>query len=329
MTENNQNFTIVYLGSPNFAVKPLLALLEAGYNVPLVITQPDRPKGRKRQLTPTAVKQAAEERGIKVLATPNANKPEIIAEIKAVQPDLLVVAAFGQLMSEELVHTAPMGAINIHGSILPKYRGASPIQQAIMDGETETGITIMYIAPRLDAGDMLAKAACEIKPQDNTGTLRERLSEIGADLLLKTIPQMRAGDIIPEVQDETAATYAAKITIATEQIDWQKPAAELHNLVRGLAPDTSAYTCYAEPTKDEPQRLKIWQTEVVDEVVDAEAENAAPGEVIKADSNGLMVATGRGVLKLITVQPAGKNQMNAAAWWRGRRDLQAAKLILQ
>ncbi|MBQ2888694.1 MAG: methionyl-tRNA formyltransferase [Firmicutes bacterium] len=328
MTENltkKQNFTIVYLGSPDFAVKPLLALLDAGYNVPLVITQPDRPKGRKRQLTPTAVKQVAEEKGIKVLATPNANKPEIIEEIKAVQPDLLVVAAFGQLMGEELVHTAPMGAINIHGSILPKYRGASPIQQAIIDGETETGITIMYIAPRLDAGDMLAKATCEIKPQDNTGTLRERLSEIGSNLLLKTITRMRAGDIIPEVQDEAAATYAGKITIATEQIDWQKPAAELHNLVRGLTPDTSAYTCYVEPAKDEQQRLKIWQTEVAD----TEAGNAAPGEVIKADSNSLMVATGQGVLKLITVQPAGKNQMNAAAWWRGRRDLQAAKLIFE
>ena len=136
---------------------------------------------------------------------------------------------------------------------------------------------------------------------------------------------MRAGDIVPQVQDETAATYAGKITTATEQIDWQKPAAELHNLVRGLTPDTSAYTCYVEPGKDEPQRLKIWQTEVADTA----AENACPGEVLKADSNGLMVATGVGVLKLITVQPAGKNQMNAAAWWRGRRDLQAAKLILK
>lgn len=322
MTADNQDFKIIYFGSPDFAVPPLLKLLEAGYTVPLVITQPDRPKGRKHQLTPTAVKQAAQERGIRVLAVENANRPEVIAEIAAVKPDLLVVAAFGQIMREELVAAAPLGAINIHGSLLPEYRGASPIQQAIIDGRTETGITIMYIAPRLDAGDMLAQRSCPILPQDNTGTLRERLSAIGAELLLATIAKMRAGAIKPVPQDESRATYAGKLTAGQERLDWQKPAISLHNLVRGLTPDASAYTCYHEQAGGEPVRLKIWQTEPAGE----HKTNAAPGQVLTADKDGLLVATGQGVLRLITVQPAGKGRMNAAAWWRGRRDLQNISL---
>lgn len=315
MEADKQNFKIVYFGSPDFAVPPLLRLLDEGYSVPLVITQPDRPKGRKRQLTPTAVRTAAEQQGIRVLAVENANRPEVIAEIAAAKPDLLVVAAFGQLMSEELVHTAPLGAINIHGSLLPEYRGASPIQQALIDGREQTGITIMYIAPRLDAGDILAQQACPILPQDNTGSLRERLSAIGAELLSDTIAKMRAGQISPTPQDETLASYAAKLTAESERLDWQKPAINLHNLVRGLTPDTSAYTFYKEQTTDEPLRLKIWQTALTNET----ARSLAPGMVLSADKEGLLVTTGDGVLKIITVQPAGKGQMNAAAWWRGRR----------
>lgn len=321
MTDNKHNFRIVYLGSPDFAVPPLLKLLDAGYTVPLVITQPDRPKGRKHQLMPTAVKCAAEANGIKVLATENANQPEIVAEVAAAKPDILVVAAFGQIMRDALVNTAPMGAINIHGSLLPKYRGASPIQQALIDGETETGVTIMYIAPRLDSGDMLAQVSCPILPDDNTGTLREKMSHIGAELLIETIEKMRNGSITPQPQDEALATYAGKITAEQERINWQLPAAALHNLVRGLTPDTSAYTCFAEAA-DKDARLKIWQTELAD----GEATNAAPGQVIAADKKGLLVAAGSGVIRLVTVQPPGKGQMKAADWWRGRRDLQESGL---
>lgn len=320
MTTDKHSFRIVYLGSPDFAVPPLLRLLDEGYTVPLVITQPDRPKGRKRQLTPTAVKMAAEEKGIKVLAVENANEPDVVAEIAAAKPDLLVVAAFGQIMRDALVGTAPMGAINIHGSLLPKYRGASPIQQALIDGESETGVTIMYIAPKLDSGDMLAKAATAILPEDNTGTLRERLSVMGADLLIDTIEKMRAGDISPIAQDEAQVTYAGKLTAEQERFDWQQSAESLHNLVRGLTPDTSAYTCYRED--GELVRLKIWQTALCQ----AEQAKAAPGEVITADKGGLTVATVDGAIKLVVVQPVGKGQMKAADWWRGRRDLQAAGL---
>lgn len=319
MNIDKHNFKIVYLGSPDFAVPPLMRLLDEGYSVPLVITQPDRPRGRKHQLCPTAVKQAAQDKGIPVLAVENANAPDVVAQVAAAQPDLLVVAAFGQIMREELVGTAPLGAINIHGSLLPKYRGASPIQQALIDGETHTGVTIMYIAPRLDAGDMLGRAEVDILPEENTGTLRERLSLIGADLLVDVVEQLRCGTAKATPQDEALVTYAGKLTAELERVDWGKSAEAIHNLVRGLTPDTSVYTCFAEPGKDEPQRLKIWQTApATDEAY------AAPGTVIAADKAGLTVATGFGAIKLLTVQPPGKGQMKAADWWRGRRDLQAA-----
>lgn len=326
MANDKHSFRIVYLGSPDFAVPPLQRLLAEGYAVPLVITQPDRPKGRKRQLTPTAVKVATEEQGIKVLAVENANAPDVVAEIAAAKPDLLVVAAFGQIMRDALMATAPMGAINIHGSLLPKYRGASPIQQALIDGESKTGVTIMYIAPKLDSGDMLAKAETEILPEDNTGTLRERLSHLGAELLIDTIEKMRAGEISPIKQNEAEVTYAGKITAEQERLDWEQSAVNLHNLVRGLTPDTSAYTCYTEPQTKESVRLKIWQTALIDaENFNGEIHGTA-GEVITADKSGLTVATADGAIKLVTVQPIGKGQMKAADWWRGRRDLQESGL---
>lgn len=316
MTHNsdNENFRIVYLGSPQFAVPPLKALLAAGYDVPLVVTQPDRPKGRKRQLTPTDVKLAAEEVGIRTLAVADVNVPEVVAEIVSAKPDLLVVAAFGQLLKEPLLQAAKLGAINIHGSLLPEYRGASPIQQALIDGRDETGVTIMYIAKKLDAGDMLSSETCRILPDDNTGSLRERLSDMGAALLLKTITEMREGAVKPVPQDEAYATYAGKITAEQERLDWNLSAVSLHNLVRGLTPDTSAYTCYDEQGSE--VRFKIWRTELADS-----AEKALPGTVVAADKKGLLVACGEGCLRLVNVQPSGKGQMDAAAWWRGRRDL--------
>ncbi len=328
MTQNsdNKNFKIVYLGSSQFAVPPLKALLAAGYDVPLVVTQPDRPKGRKQKLTPTYVKLAAEEAGIRTLAVPDVNEPGSVAEILAVKPDLLVVVSFGQLLKEAVMQAARLGAINIHGSLLPEYRGASPIQQALIDGREETGVTIMYIAKKLDAGDMLSRETCRILPEDNTGSLRERLADMGAELLLQTLSEMRAGTSKAVPQDETKATYVGKITAERERLDWHLSAADLHNLVRGLTPDTSAYTCYDEQGSE--VRFKIWRTELPDSAetakITANTANAGeilPGTVVLADKKGLLVACGEGYLRLVQVQPAGKGQMDAAAWWRGRRDL--------
>jgi methionyl-tRNA formyltransferase len=260
------------------------------------------------------VKLAAEEVGIRTLAVADVNVPEVVAEIVSAKPDLLVVAAFGQLLKEPLLQAAKLGAINIHGSLLPEYRGASPIQQALIDGRDETGVTIMYIAKKLDAGDMLSSETCRILPDDNTGSLRERLSDMGAALLLKTITEMREGAVKPVPQDEAYATYAGKITAEQERLDWNLSAVSLHNLVRGLTPDTSAYTCYDEQGSE--VRFKIWRTELADS-----AEKALPGTVVAADKKGLLVACGEGCLRLVNVQPSGKGQMDAAAWWRGRRDL--------
>ncbi len=319
--QNNSGFKIVYLGSPQFAVPPLRMLLQEGYDIPLVITQPDRPKGRSRRLMPTDVKVAAEELGLRVLSVENVNAPEVLAEIKAVQPDVLVVTAFGQLLGDKLLGIAPNGAINIHASLLPEYRGASPIHQSLIDGRDKTGISIMVVEKRLDAGAVLAQAECAILPEDNTGTLRERLAELGAQMLPKVLTDMQQGRLQPQLQDEAAATYASKITSDRELLDWSQNAKTLHDLVRGLTPDTSAYTCFYDG--DSVKRLKIWQTSLAD---DADTAELSPGMVCKADKQGLLVKTGDGLLRLVTVQPPGKGQMEAAAWWRGRRDLQAAGL---
>ena len=319
---SKSDFRIVYLGSPQFAVPPLQELLQQGYDIPLVITQPDRPKGRNRRLMPTDVRVAAEDMGLRVLAVENVNKPEVIAEIEAVRPDVLVVTAFGQLLGDKVLGIAPNGAINIHASLLPEYRGASPIHQALIDGRDVTGVSIMMVEKRLDAGAVLAKAECEIRPEDNTGALRERLAEIGAALLPQVLEDMQQGRLQPQVQDEAAATYAGKITADRELLDWSQSAVTLHNLVRGLTPDTSAYTCFYDG--DEVRRLKVWKTLPAE--ADSDAANIAPGTVCRADKRGLWVKTGDGLLGLMIVQPPGKGQMDAAAWWRGRRDLQASGL---
>lgn len=320
--QNNSGFKVVYLGSPQFAVPPLRMLLQEGYDIPLVITQPDRPKGRSRRLMPTDVKVAAEKLGLRVLPVENVNAPEVLAEIAAVQPDVLVVTAFGQLLGDKLLGIAPNGAINIHASLLPEYRGASPIHQSLIDGRDKTGISIMVVEKRLDAGAVLAQAECAILPEDNTGTLRERLAELGAQMLPKVLADMQQGKLQPQLQDEAAATYAGKITSDRELLDWSQSAKTLHDLVRGLTPDTSAYTCFYDG--DAVKRLKVWQTSLVD----ADVDNAElpPGTVCKADKQGLLVKTGDGLLRLVTVQPPGKGKMEAAAWWRGRRDLQAVGL---
>lgn len=312
---NERSPKIVYLGSPDFAVPALAALLEAGYQLPLVITQPDRPKGRKKQLAPTAVRQFAGQAGLPVLAVADVNQPEVVAKIAAAEPDLLVVAAFGQLLRPAVLQLAPYGAVNIHASLLPEYRGAAPIQQALMDGCEKTGVTLMYIAERLDAGDILAKAECSILPEDNTGALRERLAALGADLLLAKLPELFSGQLEATPQDEALATYAGKITTLHELLNWEQEAETLHNLLRGLTPDTSAYTYY----QDEHgwQRLKIWRMEVAESWGNA----AAAGTVFGADKDGLLVAAGEGAVRLLEVQPAGRGRMPAVSWWHGHQNL--------
>ncbi|CAM3754936.1 methionyl-tRNA formyltransferase [Alkalicoccus chagannorensis] len=293
---------IVFMGTPDFAVPVLDKIIEKGWTVSLVVTQPDRPKGRKKLMTPPPVKEAAEKYGLPVF------QPEKIkddyAPVKEAAPDLIVTAAFGQLLPEAVLEIPPKGAVNVHASLLPKYRGGAPIHEAVIQGEKETGVTIMYMVKKLDAGDMLAKAVVPIDPSDTTGSMHEKLSRAGAELLADVLPEVEADLIEPEAQDETMATYAPNITAEREKIDWSQPAEVVFNQIRGLYPWPVAYT------EEDGRRIKIHQAEVSPETTERE-----PGTVAKAAPEELLIACGNGTcLQLISLQPAGKKQMDAAAF---------------
>ncbi|WP_236939166.1 methionyl-tRNA formyltransferase [Evansella clarkii] len=296
---------VIFMGTPDFAVPVLTGLTEKGYDVSLVVTQPDRPKGRKRTLTPPPVKTAAEEFGIPVF------QPEKIKnewqEIEKYTPDIIVTAAFGQILPKELLDIPPLGCINVHASLLPKYRGGAPIHQAIIDGEKETGITIMYMAEKLDAGDILSQQAIPIEKTDTTGTMHEKLSIVGRDLLLETLPQLEAGTITAEEQDESAVTYAPNISKEQEEIRWERPASSVYNQVRGLVPWPVAYTTW------EGNRMKIWWTEE-----SALTSEASPGTVVKIEEEAFYVACGENtVLRIDEIQPSGKKRMDVKTFLLG------------
>lgn len=299
---------IVYMGSPDFAVAPMKALIDAGHDVVLCVSQPDRPKGRKKQLTPTAVKQAALDLGIEVITPQNVNEQSVVDQIAAAKPELMVVTAFGQLLKKPLLEMAPLGAVNIHASLLPKYRGAAPIQCAIANGEKVTGVTTMFMDIGMDTGDMIMSAELAIEPDDNTATLHEKLSAIGADLILKTVDALAAGNCPRTPQNNDEATYAPKILREQERINWQDSAENIANLVRALAPWVGAYSTYDE------KNVKIWRAYAVSGV------SAEPGIVCDADKEGITVACGTGALKILRLQPAGKQEMAATDFWRGQHN---------
>ncbi|QKS71485.1 methionyl-tRNA formyltransferase [Paenalkalicoccus suaedae] len=303
---------IVFMGTPDFAVPVLQTIIDEGHTVSLVVTQPDRPKGRKRELTPPPVKVAALELGLPVF------QPEKIRhDYQAVQeaaPDLIVTAAFGQLLPTEVLEIPAKGCINVHASLLPKYRGGAPIHQSIIDGEAETGVTIMYMVEKLDAGDMLLKRAIPITDEDNTGTMHDKLSKLGAQMIKEMLPKMEASVVEAEKQDEAAATFAPNIKKEQEVIDWTQDARSVFNHIRGLAPWPVAYTTLGET------RLKLWSSVVAEGTT-----TEAPGTIVKLESDLLHVACGdETVLALKEVQPAGKKPMNVETFLRGA----GAKLAL-
>ena len=301
------------MGSPAFAVPPFQALVAAGYHIPLVISQPDKPKGRKGVLTPTAVKEAALSCNIPVITPQNVNDAEVLAQIKALQPDLLVVTAFGQILKKPLLTIAPAGAVNIHASLLPLYRGAAPIHQAIMDGQTRTGITTMFMDAGLDTGDMILQEGLEILPEDNTGTVQEKLAAIGAQLILETVALIQDGIAPRQPQDHEKSTYAKKILREQEQIDWQQPMLTIHNQIRALAPEIGAYAYYQE--KGVRKVMKFWHSALTTETT-----TSPPGTIIGFDKQSIFVACGDGkVLQILALQPAGKGKMRAIDWWRGQQ----------
>ncbi len=293
------------MGTPPFSV-PILEMLAENYEVQAVVTQPDRPVGRKRVLTPPAVKVAAEKLNIPVLQPEKLSDSEELKRVLDLQPDLVVTAAFGQLLPKELLEAPRLGCINVHASLLPAYRGGAPIHQAVIDGAKETGITIMYMAEKLDAGDIISQRAIPIQHDDYTGKLFDDLSLVGRDLLKETMPSIIDGtnERIPQNEDEV--TYAWNISREDERIDWAKGGEAIRNHIRGLHPWPTAYTTFAG------ERVKVWWAEL------EEGREGTPGEILEIREDGVIVASSdTTALRLTDIQPAGKRRMDIAQFVRG------------
>ena len=299
--------SIIFMGTPDFSVPILSMLQEEGYQIAAVVTQPDRPVGRKRVLTPPPVKVEAERLGIPVIQPEKLTGSKELEEILALQSDLIVTAAFGQLLPKELLDAPRLGCINVHASLLPKYRGGAPIHKAIMDGETETGITIMYMVEKLDAGDIISQIKVPIKDTDDTGTMFTTLSEAGVSLLKSTLPSILSETNERTVQDESLVTFARNISRQEERIDWTKGGKEIYDKIRGLHPWPVAYSVFGE------ENVKIWWSEKVEVASDAK-----PGTIIDIESDRIIVKTGDKIAIAITdIQPAGKKRMQADVFIRG------------
>jgi len=272
---------IVFMGTAELACPSLQALCrEPAFQVVAVVTQPDRPKGRDLKLTPSPVKQTALREGLPVLQPERARNEAFIQELKQLRPDLIVVAAYGQILPPAILELPPFGCVNVHTSLLPKYRGAAPIQWAILNDERETGVTIMKVDAGLDTGPMLTRSVTPIGLQDNAQTLHDRLAELGAELLLRTIPDYVAGNITPQPQPAEGASYARKITKEDGRLDWSQPARVLWNRVRAFTPWPGAFAWL--PVEPKPQLLKIWVAEV------EKHPPSQPGRVLQADRPGIV-----------------------------------------
>lgn len=304
---------IVFMGTPDFAVPVLRVLLDEGYELLAVVTQPDRPKGRKRILTPPPVKVEALQRGIPVLQPTKLREAESVQQIVELKPDLIVTAAYGQILPKAILALPQHGCINVHASLLPKYRGGAPIHYAVMNGEKLTGVTIMYMAEGLDTGDMISKVEVPITDKDTTGTMFHKLSEAGAQLLKRTLPDLLAGQIQAVPQNHQEATYAANISRADERIEWTRQAVQIFDQVRGLNPFPGAFTTW------NGEVLKVWAC-VNPELISSNTDGLSrvkPGTVTLVSDAGMEVMTGKGPLFITQIQPAGKKAMEVEQFLRG------------
>ena len=300
---------IVFMGTPDFAVGSLQALCESGkHEILAVVTQPDRPKGRGNKLLQTPVKEYALEQGLTVYQPQKVKTPEFVELLHELQPELIVVAAFGQFLSKEILELPKYGCINVHASLLPKYRGAAPIQYAIIKGEKESGVTIMQMDIGMDTGAMLDKVVVPIEENTTMGELHDALREQGATLLLQVIDKIAAGTAVAEPQDNEQATYATLLDRSMEHIDWSKTAQEVHNLIRGFNPAPSTFTKLPNG-----KSLKIWGSKMTDK-----SSAAAAGTVIETGKHSFFVACGEGVLEITEVQPESKKRMPAQVFLNGR-----------
>lgn len=300
---------IVFMGTPDFAVGSLQALCESGkHEILAVVTQPDRPKGRGNKLLQTPVKEYALAQGLTVYQPQKVKTPEFVELLHELQPELIVVAAFGQFLSKEILELPKYGCINVHASLLPKYRGAAPIQYAIIKGEKESGVTIMQMDVGMDTGAMLDKVVVPIAENTTMGELHDALREQGAALLLQVIDKIATGTAVAEPQDDAQATYATLLDRSMEHIDWSKTAQEVHNLIRGFNPAPSTFTKLPNG-----KSLKIWGSKMTDK-----SSAAAAGTVIETGKHSFFVACGEGVLEITEVQPESKKRMPAQVFLNGR-----------
>lgn len=298
---------IVFMGTPDFSVPILRQIISDGFDVIGVVTQPDRPVGRKRILTPPPVKIEALKHGIPVYQPEKIRQKEELEKILSLKPDLIITAAFGQILPNELLEAPPHGCINVHASLLPELRGGAPIHYAIMQGKKKTGITIMYMVEKLDAGDILTRVEVPITDADNVGTLHDKLSKAGSDLLSETLPMLLAGKLTPIPQNNEDATFARNIKREQEKIDWTKTGDDIYNHIRGLNPWPVAFTSLDGTV------LKIWQAEKV-----AGFPRHEPGTILKLESDGIIVSTGNEIaIKIKELQPSGKTKMTGEEFLRG------------
>lgn len=295
------------MGTPDFSVPILKRLISDGYEVVGVVTQPDRPVGRKRVLTPPPVKVEAEKHGIPVLQPEKIREAKEIEKVLALHPDIIVTAAFGQILPSELLEAPPYRCINVHASLLPELRGGAPIHYAIIEGKQKTGISIMYMVEQLDAGDVLSQVEVPINEDDHVGSLHDKLSSAGAELLSDTLPRLLNNEITPIPQQHEKATFAYNIKRAEEKINWLKTGEDIYNHIRGLHPWPVAYTTLNDTT------LKVWWGEKV-----ASKQQADPGTIIAVEEDGFIVATGDDIaIKITDLQPSGRKRMSAAQFLRG------------
>lgn len=298
---------IIFMGTPDFAVGTLDALVEAGHRITLVVTQPDRPKGRGHAMQYTAVKEAAARHGLPVFQPERIRDEEAVWTLKKTEADVMVVVAFGQLIPGEILQMKKYGCINVHGSLLPKYRGAAPIQWAVIDGEKESGVTTMQMDEGLDTGAMLLKTVIPLEEKETGGSLFEKLSRAGAELCVETLRQLEAGTIVPEEQGESPTAYASMLTRDMGVIDWTKNAGAIERLIRGLNPWPSAYT------RLNGKVLKIWEGEVLL----SDVSKGRCGEILEVTKDCLTVQTGEGLLAVRELQLEGRKRMEAGAFLRG------------
>ena len=296
---------LVFAGTPEFAERALDALLRAGQQVMLVVTQPDRPAGRGMHAAASPVKRLAQQRGLDVFQPHSFREPAHIARLAAARPELLVVAAYGLILPQAVLDCAPHGALNIHASLLPRWRGAAPIQRAILAGDRETGITIMKMDAGLDTGQILSQRAVPIGEQDDTGTLHDKLAALGAQMIVAAVSEVAAGSARFTPQPSEGVTYARKIEKRESALDWSRPATEIARVVRAMRPVPGAATTFGGET------LKVWRARPIDDI-------GVPGEILAADARGIVVACGEGALAVSELQRAGGKRLTAAEFLRGK-----------